>query len=515
MTTKIIVPCGRCSECVASRKSDLYIRSFFETLRCLKNGGYMFFETLTYNDYHLPVKSFKVNDYWKKPSEPLRMYMRENRSQVQLPYPNYDDVVSFWHRLRKNVFSLMCKRESVTQRSSRGEELRQSVSNNLKYICCTQFGEKGHRPHYHFCLWVNVPINQYELKCMINKAWRNESRLIPDSFRHFVFNIKDFGMTDVTFAPPKTKKPTTALRNIDFNTIKSFDLQAIGYITRYVVRDVDSDKYHCDLLNIKNPFDLPKELRGQIKCSSNLGYDVFKNYSDYSEYLKIYHIKIDFDNLKITIPSKDKKDTSGFVTLAIPQYYKRKFFYANTAIWNENNEKSYVQLPREPWQMEVSDLKSPYDSKVLTFADSIKKQSDYLYKQYLACPQSVKDSFDEFSHGVDFEDLALYKSLIYGKVYSKDIIDNSFTGDNMTDYNNLLYNINLPNIPIKQYSDTQHLDDDIIELLDYNFQAQRLCFPNYDSLLEMLLTSDKTIYKIKNARSEFIRACDNTLKKYI
>lgn len=515
VTNKLILPCGRCEECLASRKSDLYIRAFFETVRCLSNGGFCFFETLTYNDYHLPTKKFKVNKYWQKPKEKLRLYLRENSSEVELPYPNYDHIRSFWHRLRKIVFSQLCKQNLCTQRSERGRELSKLVSSNLKYICCTQFGEKEHRPHFHFALWVNLPISNWQLKCAINKAWRNYNGLVSDSLRHQVLGSMDFGMTDRVFSSPKTSKPTLATRNIDFNTIRSFDLSAIGYITRYVIRDTLSDKYHCDLLNVDSPFDLPSELRGRVVCSSNLGYDVFKNFDNYKDYLFQYNIKIDFEKLKITIPSKDKKDSSGFVTLNIPQYYKRKFFYKNTPIFDtRTDEKSYVLQVREPWQMEVP-IDSLYDSRLKTFQDSLDHTTQTLEHKYLSLSQKIKDIYDEFSQGVDFQDLAIFKLLIYGKIFSKEIIDNYFTGDGMTDYNSLIYELSTPTVPLCTYESTSHFDEDNIDLLMYNINASHFCFPNYTVLLEILLTSETQSNKVKDARAKFNRVCDEVQKKYI
>lgn len=100
---EIVVPCGRCGFCAATRRSDWAIRLSFEKKLYLESK----FVTLTYADAHLK---------WYKGQPQL------HREHVQL----------FLKRVRKEGYK-------------------------LRYYGVGEYGSKTFRPHYHLILFGDVP----------------------------------------------------------------------------------------------------------------------------------------------------------------------------------------------------------------------------------------------------------------------------------------------------------------------------------------------------------------------
>lgn len=86
----IVVPCGKCPECLDQKVSALYQRNYLEYEHCLKSGGYAYFDTLTYNDNCLPCVNGK--QYFKR--EDLTSTIKRLRSNLK--YIGYNDKVRFF-----------------------------------------------------------------------------------------------------------------------------------------------------------------------------------------------------------------------------------------------------------------------------------------------------------------------------------------------------------------------------------------------------------------------------------
>lgn len=112
----VVVPCGRCTFCLQTRRADWTFRINQES----KGADTAFFLTLTYDNFSLPIEY--VENYGV-----LRCYPYEH-SLVK------KDFQDFMKRLRKAI-------EPV----------------KVRYFMCGEYGEKFGRPHYHLILF-NMPL---------------------------------------------------------------------------------------------------------------------------------------------------------------------------------------------------------------------------------------------------------------------------------------------------------------------------------------------------------------------
>lgn len=121
-TLYLNIPCGKCAACVERKQKEWFIRLKQEEV----DSNSIWFVTLTYNNDHLP-------------------------SDLCV---NKEDFQKFWDRFRKNF-----------------------PPRSFKYFCVSEYGleQEGHRPHYHFILFVKPPENlKYkDIYEYVEKSWQS------------------------------------------------------------------------------------------------------------------------------------------------------------------------------------------------------------------------------------------------------------------------------------------------------------------------------------------------------
>lgn len=135
------VPCNHCPECMRTKQDEWFFRGVIEFLHYKKLGGATYFVTLTYNDENLPY---------------LSIVCRSSGEVLQV-------VRCFSARHIRNFikyFRMLLKKNGYEWKG-------------MKYIVCSEFGEKKGRPHYHLLLHLpfKIPINT--LIRLLRQAWQH------------------------------------------------------------------------------------------------------------------------------------------------------------------------------------------------------------------------------------------------------------------------------------------------------------------------------------------------------
>lgn len=157
----MLVPCGKCIECLKRKQNDLAVRCVREAERC----GSMVFLTLTYDNDRLPVScATELVD-----KETGEVFLEEKPSiisnddvraavlsQVASKTPRYfsiadDDydarcarLYTFTPSLCRSDFRLYLKRGRVRYERTHGQKLPE-----FKYVAVGEYGPKTCRPHMH------------------------------------------------------------------------------------------------------------------------------------------------------------------------------------------------------------------------------------------------------------------------------------------------------------------------------------------------------------------------------
>ena len=126
LPVSLLVPCGRCSECLKKRATSWGVRAYREFL--FAPAGSVRFVTITYDDKHIPVTS--------------------SGNQTL----SSEDCKAFLKAFRQSLF----RKYGVT----------------IRFMCAGEYGSKTFRPHYHF-LFYGIPtfLTNVELRHIIGSAW--------------------------------------------------------------------------------------------------------------------------------------------------------------------------------------------------------------------------------------------------------------------------------------------------------------------------------------------------------
>lgn len=125
------VPCGKCPECIRQRQTEWRLRSNIEYADCIKNGGFVYFDTATYRPNDTPV---------------FRGHPCFNRSHVQ----------QFLKDMRKRI----AKDKGI-------------CNDGFKVFYVSEYGERHKKPHYHFLFYVrDNRITPVYLKSIIKDCWK-------------------------------------------------------------------------------------------------------------------------------------------------------------------------------------------------------------------------------------------------------------------------------------------------------------------------------------------------------
>lgn len=150
----IDIPCGECAECREARRTEIYFRSYYEVLQTWTRNGYVYFDTLTYDNAHLP----HVSDF---------LPQIEKGSELDFSCFNREDFRLFMVRLRRQLeyHGFDCKA-------------------NLKYFVASEYGsdkeyvvngvvkKATNRPHYHVLFFVTGDIDPLTFSHYVNKCWQ-------------------------------------------------------------------------------------------------------------------------------------------------------------------------------------------------------------------------------------------------------------------------------------------------------------------------------------------------------
>lgn len=126
-TDRVTVPCGKCPECLANKRSQWSFRLSQELKYTEFNS---FFITLTYDDFHLPFAVPEIGS-----------------NMVGSPTLVKSDLQLFFKRLRKKL------------------------ATNIRYYAVGEYGTRTSRPHYHAIVF-NIDLDMVAFHDQVLKAWK-------------------------------------------------------------------------------------------------------------------------------------------------------------------------------------------------------------------------------------------------------------------------------------------------------------------------------------------------------
>lgn len=281
------VPCGECAECKQMMRDEYYLRSYWQCRYTLDNNGYILFDTLTYDDDHIPHLSDFIPEMKDHPV-------------LNLPCFSYQHVRDFMVDLRQTL-----RRAGFNPKD------------NLRYFLTSEYGHQTHRPHYHVLFYVtDNSLSPEALSVAVAKCWKH-------------------GRTD---GVPYRGRGYVMLHNtFDSGSADPRHVQAVcGYVSKYIMKDSDY------MLRLRNRLDIvfnslaDQKVSGskywdftEIRELRDKAYSYVKQFHRQSQHFGEYALRqSDLDSWlqlgMFAVPDKDQVVRY----IPMPQYYARKVFCA-------------------------------------------------------------------------------------------------------------------------------------------------------------------------------------------
>lgn len=145
----ITVPCGHCEECKQVKTLEWTHRTYNTHVDFQSRQGYTLFQTLTYDEYHVP-RLFSFHGH--RLNSPFRVFSR-------------DDIKTFRSCLRDAIRSYRVGGGFYPWRELYNND-------NFKVIITSEYGGVTHRPHYHALFFCSIPgLTPGILDSLIKRCW--------------------------------------------------------------------------------------------------------------------------------------------------------------------------------------------------------------------------------------------------------------------------------------------------------------------------------------------------------
>lgn len=139
--SSLVVPCQDCENCRKQRSLEFTIRAYYDYLwftstKGTGKKGFVMFDTLTYDDEHLPT---------------YRLYGEE------IPCFDRVDIKAFKTQLESKAIGLLFYLRKLPRNPHNRTLIRTEVRTLLRTIVVSEYGSEHHRPHYHILVFCKIP----------------------------------------------------------------------------------------------------------------------------------------------------------------------------------------------------------------------------------------------------------------------------------------------------------------------------------------------------------------------
>lgn len=280
------VPCGKCAACMTNKSNEWYFRLYHQALACYKDNGFVYFDTLTYNNAFLP----HISDYIGVPNS------------IDFPCFSTEHIRLFVAALRQ-----YCKRK---------------LHCNFEFFIVSEYGtsEKHlHRPHYHVLFFVHGLVSPLDFSFAVSKYWfygRTDGNPYRSTY-HVLHNTflqnSDGSIRSIKYICKYIQKSCKFQHEID----KRINIVLNGIAKKFEDQGLDwrESSHYWRVRDI-----LHRRFNQFHRQSTKLGISALDNID----------IGSVFETGSLNVPDKD----NVIMRLPLPTYYKRKLFYQQIKIDN-------------------------------------------------------------------------------------------------------------------------------------------------------------------------------------
>lgn len=276
------VPCGQCEQCKTQKVNEWSFRLLEEAKECFRLGGFSIFDTLTYDDEHVP-----------------------NVGKVLHQLGEFSLDVS------SSILDMLCNSKRDVQLFFK--RLRALYDGPIRYYLVSEYGNDDrftHRPHYHVQFFFPSPtITPEEASKLIRQAWENgRTDGIEDKGSKYFYSKRCF----TSFSP--------YIQNIILYITKymhkdyTYYNQVVEPVIAYLHKSLDPNKTNKMSYSLKlRERKIKSHIGNFMLCSKGIGESYL------TENHRLFHVKQ--SHVRLRYPS------GKYYGLPLPRYYVKKFYY--------------------------------------------------------------------------------------------------------------------------------------------------------------------------------------------
>lgn len=276
------VPCGHCEQCKTQKVNEWSFRLLEEAKETFRQGGFILFDTLTYDNLHVPTVGkvlFQLGEFSL-------------------------DVTS-------SICDMLCNSKRDVQLFAK--RLRAAYSGQFRYYLVSEYGNDErytHRPHYHVLFFFPSPtITPDVASKLIRKAWENgRTDGIDDKGSKYFYSKRCF----TTFSPyiQNIILYITKYMHKDYNYYN----KVVEPVISYLHRSLDPNKTNKMSYSLKlRERKIKSHIGNFMLCSKGIGESYL------TEKHRLFHVKQ--SHVRLRYPS------GKYYGLPLPRYYVKKFYY--------------------------------------------------------------------------------------------------------------------------------------------------------------------------------------------
>ena len=309
------VPCGQCEQCKTQKVNDWSFRLLEEAKETFRQGGFIIYDTLTYDDKHVP-----------------------NVGKVLFQLGEFSLDVS------SSICDMLCNSKRDVQLFAK--RLRAEYKSPFRYYLVSEYGNDDrftHRPHYHALFFFPSPtITSEQASKLIRHAWQNgRTDGIEDKGEKYFYSKRCF----TSFTP--------YIQNIILYITKymhkdyTYYNQVVEPVIAYLHKSLDPNKtqkmsYALKLRERK----IKSHIGNFMLCSKGIGESYL------TEQHRMFHVKQ--SHVRLRYPS------GKYYGLPLPRYYVKKFYYIrdkdNTLLPTPLGEQRQLYLKQYQLESTITDI---------------------------------------------------------------------------------------------------------------------------------------------------------------
>ena len=309
------VPCGQCEQCKTQKVNDWSFRLLEEAKETFRQGGFILFDTLTYDDKHVP-----------------------NVGKVLFQLGEFSLDVS------SSICDMLCNSKRDVQLFAK--RLRAEYKSPFRYYLVSEYGNDDrytHRPHYHALFFFPSPtITAEQASKLIRDKWENgRTDGIEDKGDKYFYSKRCF----TSFTP--------YIQNIILYITKymhkDYDYynKVVEPVIAYLHRSLDPNKTNKMSYSLKlRERKIKSHIGNFMLCSKGIGESYL------TEKHRLFHVKQ--SHVRLRYPS------GKYYGLPLPRYYVKKFYYIrdkdNTLLPTPLGEQRQKYLQQYQLESTITDI---------------------------------------------------------------------------------------------------------------------------------------------------------------